>query len=295
MSETYQSGNPNQQGLPLLSVQDRLPEDDPVYLILDTVTELDISAITAKYEQEERGFTPYPPRMMVALLFYSYCRGVFSSRKIMQACQARLTFRAIVGDHIPRWRAISDFRKLHVKELEGLFVRILKFCQRAGLVKFVNPVRHESGVPNRRTCRIDGLGYIALDSAKVKANAKRHKEMSYGQIKEEEQRLQQEIHRLLNEAEAVDQQEDQQYGTDFQGEELPEQLARRQSRLERIRQAKRALEAEASGEEDRIGKRMTILDIPADGEIRPPTWDESARKCIEVYWEAISRYKNRSR
>jgi transposase len=260
MGKTYRLWNPNQQWLLPPSVQDWLPENDLVYFILDTVNELDISAITAKYEQEERGFPPYNPRMMVALLFYSYCRGIFSSRKIMQACEERLTFRVIVGDDIPDWRTISDFRKQHLKELEGLFIQVLQLCQKAGLVK---------------------LGHIALDSTKVKANASRHKAMSYGRMKQEEKRLKEEIHQLLSKAEAVDQQEDQEYGADCRGDELPEELARRQSRLKRIRQAKKALEAEAKAaarkaqeqremdsknddEPKRGRKSRAISEIPAD-------------------------------
>lgn len=224
MSKTYRPWNPNQQWLLPPSVHDWLPENDLVYFIVDTVNELDLSAMTAKYGQEERGYPPYNPRMMVALLFYAYCRGIFSSRKIMQACEERLTFRVIVGDDIPNWRTISDFRKLHLRELEQLFVQVLQLCQKAGLVK---------------------LGHIALDGTKVKANASRHKAMSYGRMKQEEARLKEEIHQLLSKAEAVDQQEDKQYGADHRGDELPKELARRESRLKRIQQAKKALEAEA--------------------------------------------------
>jgi transposase len=183
MSKTYRPWNPNQQWLLPPSVHDCLPQDDLVYFILDTVNELDLCAITAKYEQQERGYPPYNPRMMVALLFYAYCRGIFSSRKIMQACEERLTFRVIVSDDIPNWRTISDFRKLHLKVLEQLFVQVLQLCQKAGLVK---------------------LGHIALDGTKVKANASCHKAMSHGRMKQEEERLKQEIHQLLGKAEAVD-------------------------------------------------------------------------------------------
>jgi len=172
MSKTYRPWNPNQQYLLPPSVQDWLPENNLVYFLLDTVNELDISAITQKYEQENRGFPPFHPRMMVALLLYSYCRGIFSSRKIMQACEERLTFRVIAGDDIPNWRTISDFRKLHIKELQQLFVQVLQLCQEAGLVK---------------------LGHIALDGTKIKANASRHKAMSYGRMLKEEASLKEEI------------------------------------------------------------------------------------------------------
>jgi len=125
-----------------------LPENDLVYFILDTIGELDVSAISATYEQQERGYPPYHPRMMVALLLYSYCRGIFSSRKIMQACQEHISFRVIVGDDLPNFRTISDFPKRHLKALQALFVQVLRLCQEAGLVK---------------------LDAIALDGAKIKA------------------------------------------------------------------------------------------------------------------------------
>jgi transposase len=260
MSKTYRPWNPNQQYLFPPSVQDWLPENDLVYFVLDTVNELDISAITEKYEQQERGYPPYNPRLMVALLFYAYCRGIFSSRKIMQACQERLTFRVITGDDIPDFRTISDFRKLHLKELQLLFVQVLRLCQEAGLVK---------------------LGHIALDGTKVKANASRHKAMSYGRMLTEEKRLTEEIKQLLEKAEAIDQQEDDKYGPDRRGDELPEELSRRENRLKRIQEAKKALEVKAKAAAQQVqeqreadstnddkpqrGRRpKPISDIPAD-------------------------------
>jgi len=224
MSKTYRPWNPNQQYLFSPSVQDWLPENDLVYFLIDTVGELDISAITQKYEQEERGFPPFHPRMMVALLLYSYCRGIFSSRRIMQACRERISFKVIVGDDIPNFRTISDFRKLHLKELQQLFVQVLQLCQEAGLVK---------------------LGHVALDGTKIKANASRHKAMSYGRMLKEEKRLTEEIKQLFEKAESIDRQEDNEYGPDRCGDELPEELARRESRLKRIQDAKKALEAKA--------------------------------------------------
>lgn len=260
MSKTYRPWNPNQQYLLPPSVQDWLPENDMVYFLLDTVNELDISAITQKYEQENRGFPPFHPRMMVALLLYSYCRGIFSSRKIMRACEERLTFRVIAGDDIPNWRTISDFRKLHIKELQQLFVQVLQLCQEAGLVK---------------------LGHIALDGTKIKANASRHKAMSYGRMLKEETSLKEEIKQLLEKSEAIDRQEDDKYGLDRRGDELPEELAHRESRLKRIQEAKKVLEAKAkaaaqeaqkqreqedskSGNKPQRGrKRKAVSEVPA--------------------------------
>jgi hypothetical protein len=176
--------------------------------------------------------------MRVALLFYAYCRGLFRSRKIMQACEERLTFRVIVGDDLPDFRTIRDFRKRHLKELSDLFVQILRLCQEAGLGK---------------------LGHLALDGTKVKANASRHKAMSYGRMKEEEARLPGEIQELLAQAEAADGQEDQEQGRDHRGEELPEELARRESRLQRIRKAKQALEAQAKAVAEQTRREQEAL------------------------------------
>lgn len=192
MIRTYRDWDPDQAYLLPPSPSDWLPENDLVYFVLDTVRDMDLKAITRKYENGDgRGFPPYHPRMMVALLLYSYTRGVFSSRRIMQACQERVTFRAIVHGDVPDFRTISDFRKLHLAELEGLFVQILRLCQKAGLVK---------------------LGHVSLDGTKVKANASRHKAMSDGRMKEEEKRLRKEIRDLLHRAEATDAEEDEQYG-----------------------------------------------------------------------------------
>jgi len=243
MGKTYRPWNPNQQYLLPPSVQDWLPENDLVYFILDTVNELDIWAVTEKYEREKRGFPPFHPRMLVALLLYSYCRGIFSSRKIMQACQERISFKVIVGDDIPNFRTISDFRKLHLKELQQLFVQVLQLCREAGLVK---------------------LGHIALDGTKIKANASRHKAMSYGRMLKEEKRLTEEIKQLLEKAEAVDQHEDDKYGLDRRGDELPEELAHRGSRLKRIQKAKKALEAKAKATAQEIEKQREKEDSTND-------------------------------
>jgi myosin heavy subunit len=185
-----------------------------------------------KYEQEERGFPPYHPRMMVALLLYSYTQGVFSSRRIMKRCERDVSWRVLVQDDVPNFRTISDFRKLHLKELENLFVQVLRLCQEAGLVK---------------------LGHVALDGTKIKANASRHKAMSYGRMKEEEKRLRKEMRELLKRAESTDAAEDREHGRERRGDELPEELARRESRLQKIREARKALEeqAKAQAEEER--------------------------------------------
>ena len=165
--------------------------------------------------------------MMVALLLYCYATGTRSSRKIMRRCHVDVACRVIVGEDIPDFRTISDFRKIHLARLEALFVEVLKLCALAGLAK---------------------VGTIALDGTKLKANASRHKAMSYDRMKSEEIRLKEEIAKLLAEAEAADKAEDIEHGPDRQGDELPDELARRQGRLAKIQGARRLLEERARTE-----------------------------------------------
>jgi myosin heavy subunit len=185
--------------------------------------------------------------MMVTLLLYSYTQGVFSSRRIMKRCERDAAYRVIVHDDAPNFRTISDFRKLHLAELERLFVQVLRLCQKAGLVK---------------------LGHVSLDGTKIRANASRHKAMSYGRMKEEEKRLRKEIRELLNRAEATDAEEDEQYGSDRRGDELPEELSRRKDRLKKIREARKALENEAKAAADEERERREEEDRKRGG--KPP-------------------------
>jgi transposase len=227
MSKTYRDWSSDQNYLFPPSPQDWLPEGDLVYFLTDTVATLDLTPIFAHYERELRGQPPFHPRMMVALLLYCYATGTRSSRRIMKRCHVDVACRVIVGEDIPDFRTISDFRKIHLARLETLFLEVLKLCALAGLAK---------------------VGTIALDGTKVKANASRHKAMSYERMKAEETRLQEEIAKLLAEAQAADDSEDLQHGPDRHGEELPDELARRQSRLAKIRQAKALLEARVKAE-----------------------------------------------
>jgi len=206
------------------SPREWLPEGDLVYFLLDVVKTLDWSEITQLYEQEGRGFPPFHPRMMVALLLYSYCMGVYSSRRIQKLCERDAAYRVIVGGDVPNFRTISDFRKEHLPALEGLFVQVLMLCRQAGLVK---------------------VGLVSLDGSKVKANASRHKAMSYEYMQKEEQRLQKEIAALLAQAQSTDASEDELHGREFRGDELPAELTRRESRLAKIQEAKKALEDQA--------------------------------------------------
>ena len=224
MSKTYRTWDPDQTYLLPPSPRDWLPDGDLVYFMLDVARTLDLSAITRKYEKEDRGFPPFHPRMMVTLLLYSYCVGVYSSRRIQKRCERDAAYRVIVGNDVPNFRTISDFRKLHLSELQGLFVEVLRLCAEAGLVK---------------------VGLVSLDGTKVQANASRHKAMSYEYMQKEEGRLSREIAELLAQAESADEAEDALHGRDKRGDELPDELAHRESRLKRIEEARKALEQQA--------------------------------------------------
>jgi transposase len=224
MAKTYRAYLPEQDLLLPPSLQDWLPEDHLAYFVSEVVEQLDLSAIESVYEEEERGQPPYHPRMMTKILIYGYCVGVFSSRRMQKKLSEDVGFRVLAAGNQPDFRTISDFRKLHLGALQGLFDQVLQIALQAGTMK---------------------LGRVVLDGSKVKANASKHKAMSYGRMQEDEKRLKEEVQRLLEQAEATDAEEDARYGPDRRGDELPAELARRETRLQRIREAKRALEERA--------------------------------------------------
>lgn len=226
MSKTYRDWNPLQPYLLPPSPQEWLAKDHLAYFLVDVVCELDLRVVEARYENKDaRGTRPYDPRMMTALLIYGYCIGKPSSRQLERATYEDVAVRVIVGDNHPDHSRISEFRRVNLKELAALFVQVLQLCQRAGLVK---------------------LGCVALDGTKVKADASKHKAMSYGRMHKTEAELEAEVKCLLAEAEQVDRDEDTRYGKNRRGDELPDELRRRQDRLAAIRKAKRELEAEAA-------------------------------------------------
>jgi transposase len=224
MGKTYRAYLPEQDLLLPPSLRDWLPEDHLAYFVSDVVEQLDLSAIESVYEEEERGQPPYHPRMMTKILIYGYCVGVFSSRRMQKKLTEDVGFRVLAAGNEPDFRTISDFRKLHLGALQGLFDQVLQIALQAGTMK---------------------LGRVVLDGSKVKANASKHKAMSYGRMQEEEKRLKEEVKRLLEQAEAADEEEDARYGRDRRGDELPAELGRRETRWKRIQEAKRALEERA--------------------------------------------------
>jgi len=217
VSKTFQPYTPRQAYLLPPSPTEWLREGHLAYFVLDVVQELDLGQIYRHYERELRGKPPHDPRLMVALLLYGYCTGVSSSRQIERRTYEDVAFHVIAGGTHPDHVSISEFRRVHLEALGGLFLQVLKLCQKAGMVK---------------------LGHVALDGTKVKANASKHKAMSYSRMKEQEQALARRVAELLAKAKEADAREDAEHGPDKRGDELPEELSRAKSRLERIRKAK---------------------------------------------------------
>ena len=224
MGKSYRPYYPDEELLLPPSLRDWLPERHLAYFVSDVVDNLDLSAMDAVYGSEKRGQPPYDPLMMTKVLVYGYCVGVFSSRRIERRLVEDIAFRVLAADNQPNFRTISDFRKIHLKTLEGLFEQVLKIALEAGAMK---------------------VGRVALDGTKVKASASKHKAMSYDRMLEKEKQLKVEVKRLLEQAEAADAEEDALYGKDRTGDELPAELERRETRLQKIKEAKRALEERA--------------------------------------------------
>ena len=221
--KTFRSYQPDQLLLLPPSIEEWLPEGHLARFVRDVATTLDLSAIEATYT-EERGYPPYHPRLMVTLLLYAYSTGTYSSRRMAAKLIDDVAYRYLAAGNTPDFRTLSDFRKTHGTALNGLFVQVLKLCAQAGLVK---------------------LGRVAVDGTKVKANASKHKAMSYARMSEREAALKQQVTELLARAQAVDDAEDAEHGRDRRGDELPEDLQRAAGRLAKIQAAKAALEAEA--------------------------------------------------
>ncbi|MDF0666772.1 MAG: IS1182 family transposase [Nitrospira sp.] len=226
-TRTFRPYEPDDLWLLPPSPQDWLPEDHLAYFLADLMEALNLDPILATYGGVTRGTAPYHPQLLVKVLLYAYAVGIPASRQIARELEEDVAFRVLAANQRPDFRTISDFRKQHLTALAALFVQVLKLCQRAGLVK---------------------LGHIALDGTKVKANASKHKAMSYGRMVTEEARLQAEVAALLKQAEVADARDDATYGPDRRGDELPAELARREQRLQTIRAAKAVLEQEAQAE-----------------------------------------------
>jgi transposase len=236
MAKKFRPWDVDQRWLFPPSVQELMPEGHLSHFVRDTVRELDLSAIFDVYD-EERGFPPYHPAMMTAVLLYAYCQGVYSSRRIAKACLERIDFMSVTAAQKPDFRTVSDFRKRHLSALGRLFRQVLELCRKAQMVK---------------------LGHVALDGTKLKANASKHKAMSYGRMKEAEPRLAAEVQSWFDRAGSIDREEDAEFGVDKTGDELPDWVVNKATRQAKIREAMAALEAEAAAE-------------PPDDKPEPPT------------------------
>jgi transposase len=224
MSKYFRPWKIDQTQLLPASVQDFVGEDHLARFVVALVREqLDLKEIIGSY-RSSLGQPPFDPRMMVALLLYAYCCGVYSSRRIAKACRERVDFMSIVALDPPDFRTVSDFRKRHLTALSALFVQVLRLCEKAGLVK---------------------LGHVALDGTKIKANASKHKAMSYERMEKRAAELEAEVAKWLAAAEGADAAEDKQHGANRTGEEMPDWIADKKKRAETIRRAKAELEAEA--------------------------------------------------
>ena len=244
MARNYRRYDPDQSLLLPPSLRDWLSEDHLAFFVSDTIDAIDLGAFDARYGDEGPGKQAFDPRMMIKVLVYAYASGTFSSRKIAAKLHEDVAFRVLGADNFPAHRTISDFRQRHLAEFRDLFVQVVQIAQEVGLVK---------------------LGTVAVDGSKMKADASKHKAMSYGRMKEEEKRLRKEIRELTGQASKTDAKEDKRYGKDRRGDELPSELSRREGRLETIVAARKRLEARQAerdrddgrepGDQDRTGKR----------------------------------------
>lgn len=231
--KTYQNYNQQQMSLIPQTFGDWLSPDHIARYINDIIDEIDISEIQKVYETELRGYPPYHPRMMLKILIYGYCTGVSSSRKLAQKCEDEVAFRYLTGNRFPKFRAIANFRLRHLDAFQKIFLEVLAICAESDILK---------------------VGHVSLDGTKIKANASKHKAMSYERMQAEEERLVQEIATMTVEAEQVDQAEDKLYGKNKRGDELPKALRGSEKRLAAIRKAKKELEKRAAKERKKKNK-----------------------------------------
>ena len=257
---TFKPYDQNQPFLLPPSLREWLPENHLAHFISDVVDELSLDAIMKAYSGDNRGQPPYHPAMMVKILLYAYCMGTPSSRKIEKKTHEDVAFRFLAAGYHPDHDTIASFRKTHLEAMKDLFLQVLVLCREADLVR---------------------AGHISLDGTKIKANASKHKAMSYARMTDREKELEKEVERLLDEAESVDAEEDRRYGKGVRGDELPEELRFRETRLRKIREAKKRLEERARKEgDDRPKPKDQINFTDAESRIMK---DSSTKEFIQGY------------
>ena len=246
-ARTFRPYDPTQQFLMPPSIDDWLPEDHPARFVAEAVDELlDLAPIYASYQSFD-GAPPYDPTMMLKLLLWGYSCGVTSSREMERRCGTDVAFRYLSANQAPDYRSIARFRRRHLGALEDLFVQVLACCAEAGLVK---------------------LGRVALDGTKLRASASRHKAMSYDRLGPRIDELETEVKDLLAEAEAADRNEDEAFGEDRRGDELPAELARRETRLQKMRAAKEAIEHDAKEKAAAKARAKAEKEARSDDEVQ---------------------------
>jgi len=248
MPTSFLPYEPSQDFLLPPSLSEWLPENHLVYFVSEIIDRLDLGVFYARYDGDGRRNQPFDPALLVKVLVYGYATGVFSSRKIAKKLYEDVAFRMLGAGNFPSHRTICDFRLRHLPELKELFVQVARLARELGLVK---------------------LGTIALDGTKIKANASKHKAMSYGRMKEQEQKLKQQIEALLERARTIDVQEDARFGVDQAEQDLPMELQRRQERLAKIEAAKARIEARQRKADQERGRHPNDKQRPGDGAGRP--------------------------
>ena len=235
MEAIFEPYEPNQSHLLAPSPRDWLGEGHLAHFISDTVDQLDLAPFVKRYEgrASDKGQKAYHPRMMLKVLVYSYCVGIFSSRKIMAAMCDLVPLRFLSAGNAPGHRTIARFREQNLEQFRSAFVEVVRIAKEAGLVT---------------------MGTLAVDGSHIKANASKHKAMSYKRLKQAVKKLRAEIEKITQMATQIDAAEDAEFGPDFRGDELPEELRRREDRLQKIQEAKRRLEAEQEVEDKRTGR-----------------------------------------
>ena len=264
MPTTFRRCVPEQSLLFPPSPRDWLPDGHLAYFLSDTIDALDLKAFYEPYEGDGRRNRPYDPRMMVKLLLYGYATGVFSSRKIAKKLHEDVAFRVLAGENFPAHRTLAEFRQRHLPAFQSLFVQVLEIAREAGLLR---------------------MGTVAVDGTKVKASASKHKAMSYGRMKQDQERLRSEIEELTSRAAQADAEEDAQYGPDNSGDELPEELRRREQRLGKIQEAIERLRSRQAAE-DRAKDRK---EAPAGAETKRREFGEPLDKKQDNFTDPESR------
>ncbi len=268
MGTTFRPYQPDQMQLLPQDLREWVPEGHLAHHVSDLVDALELSAFYAPYEGDGRRNSPYDPRMMVKVLVYGYATGTFSSRKLATKLVEDIAFRMLAAGNFPQHRTLCEFRRRHLDDFGAVFAEVVRLAQTMGLA---------------------GLGRVSVDGTKVRANASKRKAMSYGRMLREERRLRAEIAGLLEQAEAVDAAEDAHYGEDIRGDELPEELKRREDRLAAIREAKARLEAEQRAKDDARGRKPGQERNPKGGKPYKREYGEPEEKAQSNFTDPESR------